>query len=166
MKLRSLLRRPFALVLALAAIPFAVVPLAAAPLGAQEAGPPLPAWLAGAWLMESGAAWADEHWSAPRGGMMMGAGRTGFGPDLSQWESTRIVRKPDGRLAFIAQPSGGKASEFPLVTMSDAAIEFANPAHDFPQRIRYERVGQLLIAEISRMDGSDATRWQYRLVGD
>lgn len=138
----------------------------AVPAGAQDSGSPLPGWLAGAWVMESGAAWADENWSAPRGGMMMGTARIGFGPDLQQWEYARIVRKTDGRLVFIAQPAGGKAGEFPVVAMSEFAIEFANPAHDYPQRIRYERVGQLLIGEISRLDGSDRTRWQYRLVSD
>ena len=143
-----------------------VLAMAAVPSATQDSGAPLPGWLAGAWVMESGAAWADETWSAPRGGMMIGSGRSGFGPELRDWEQTRIVRRPDGRLVFIAQPGGGKATEFPLVTMSEAAIEFANPSHDYPQRIRYERVGQLLIAELSRMDGSEATRAQYRLVAD
>lgn len=134
--------------------------------GAQDSGTRLPAWLAGAWVMESGAVWADETWSAPRGGMMIGSMRSGFGADLSEWGQSRIVRKADGRLSFVAQPGGGRPVEYPLVTMSEAAIEFANPSHEYPQRIRYERVGQLLIAELSRMDGSEAIRWQYRLMAE
>ena len=44
------------------------------------------------------------------------------------------------------------------------AVEFANPAHDYPQRIRYWRQGKLLMAEVSKMDGSKALRWNYRPV--
>lgn len=131
-------------------------------LAAQERSDGLPGWLAGAWAMEDGAAWADEVWSAPRGGMMMGSARNGFGPDLSSWQTERIVRRRDGRVSLLVQPEGRAAIEFPMVLVSDNAIEFANPAHDYPQRIRYELVGQLLIAEISRIDGSDKVRWQYR----
>jgi hypothetical protein len=39
---------------------------------------------------------------------------------------------------------------------------FANPAHDYPQRIRYWLEGNALNAEISRIDGSKTVRWTYR----
>jgi hypothetical protein len=135
---------------------------ASAPALAEDR--PMPEWLHGTWAMEHGSAWAEEVWTAPRGGMMLGIGREGFGPDVKSWESTRIQRKPDGTLSYFAQPKGGVAVEFPMAVSSDAAIEFANAAHDFPQRIRYWREGQLLMAEISRMDGSDAVRFNYRPV--
>lgn len=143
--------------------------LFAAPLAAQPAAMPspdagLPDWLAGYWQMEDGANWGDEVWMRPRGGLMIGAARMGFGSELRMWETTRIVRKADGRISFLAQPQGKPPTEFPMVHTSDFAIEFANPASDYPQRIRYERVGQLLIAEISKLDGSDRMRWQYRPV--
>lgn len=142
----------------------AALALLASPLGAQgSSNEGLPGWLAGAWVMEDGADWADETWTPPRGGMMLGAARTGFGPDVNLWEFTRIERKPSGAVVFLAQPKGKAATEFPLAISGPVSIEFANPANDYPQRIRYERVGQLLIAEISRMDGSDAVRWQYRM---
>ncbi|MEP7221027.1 MAG: DUF6265 family protein [Novosphingobium sp.] len=136
--------------------------LASAPVYAEDR--PLPEWLRGTWAMEHGSAWAEEVWTAPRGGMMLGLGREGFGPDVKSWESVRIQRKPDGSLSYYAQPKGGAVVEFPMAVASDSAIEFANAAHDFPQRIRYWREGQLLMAEISRMDGSDAVRFNYRPV--
>jgi hypothetical protein len=40
-------------------------------------------------------------------------------------------------------------------------IIFANPAHDYPQRIRYWREGRLLMAETSKMDGSETQSWTY-----
>ncbi|MFM5948393.1 MAG: DUF6265 family protein [Novosphingobium sp.] len=139
--------------------------LFAAPASAQTlAKPELPAWMAGTWMMEDGANWYDEVWTDPRGGIMLGLARIGFGPQLQSWEVTQIRFKPDGKLSFFAQPQGKSAVEFPLVLISEEAIEFANPAHDYPQRIRYWRQGQLLMAEISRIDGSDAMRFNYRPV--
>lgn len=136
-----------------------------APAAAQTlANPVLPDWLAGTWMMEDGAEWADEVWTDPRGGIMLGLARTGFGPQLRSWEVTQIRRKDDGRISFFAQPHGKSPVEFPLVLISSDAIEFANPANEYPQRIRYWRQGKLLMAEISRLDGSDAIRWNYRPV--
>ena len=55
-------------------------------------------------------------------------------------------------------------AEVALLGGGDEAIEFANPANDYPQRIRYWRQGKLLMAEISQIDGSKAVRWNYRPV--
>ena len=143
----------------------AAVLLLAAPLAAQTlAKPALPGWLAGTWVMQDGASWADEVWTDPRGGIMLGVARNGFGSELEGWETTQIKVKPDGTISYFAQPNGKPPSEFPLVLISEESIEFANPAHDYPQRIRYWRQGQLLMAEISKMDGSRAVRFNYRPV--
>ena len=135
-----------------------------APLGAQSAARSLPEWMAGTWMTEDGATWSDEVWTDARGGLMLGIARTGFGPRLDSWELAQIRQRPDGTITFVAQPRGKDASEFPMVLVSEEAIEFANPAHDYPQRIRYWRQGKLLMAEISRIDGSQAMRWNYRPV--
>lgn len=143
----------------------AVLVMLAAPLSGQTvAQPELPGWMAGTWMTEDGADWANEMWTDPRGGLMLGVGRMGFGPQLKTWEMLQIRVKPDGRISYFAQPNGRAPTEFPLVLISEEAIEFANPAHDYPQRIRYWRQGKLLMAEISRIDGSDAMRWNYRPV--
>ena len=125
----------------------------------------LPGWLAGAWEMREGDSWSDEYWTAPRAGLMIGAARVGRGDALQMWETTRIERKADGSISFFAQPRGVPASEFPLVAHGDAMIEFANPAHDYPQRIRYWREGRLLKARISLMDGSKPMEWSYAPLG-
>src|SRR3546814_14940967 len=105
-----------------------------------------------------GELWADEYWTPPRGGIMVGAARIGAGEALGVFEHTRIVRKADGTLAFFAQPFGRPAAEFPMVAVGDRMIEFANPAHDYPQRIRYWREGDRLTARISLMDGRSEER--------
>ena len=156
------MNRPHLILLTLAAL-FAGQAVAQS-VNVPSADDGLPEWMAGTWTMQDGSAWGDEVWMAPRGGVMIGMARTGFGPELNDWEVTRIQRKADGRIAYIAQPFGRAPSEFPLAVQSENAIEFANPAHDYPQRIRYWRQGQLLMAEISRIDGSKAVRFNYRPV--
>lgn len=126
------------------------------------AGPParLPAWMSGTWSGGSGEVWLDESWTTPRGGMMMGAARVGHGEALDVWEVTRIEQRGEG-LVFIAHPRGQAGGEFPMVGQGADWIEFANPAHDYPQRIRYWREGERLLAEISKLDGSGAERFEY-----
>ncbi|MBA4162520.1 MAG: hypothetical protein C0515_10695 [Novosphingobium sp.] len=139
--------------------------LLAAPLTAEAPkGAALPEWMAGTWMTEEGAKWADEVWTDPRGGVMLGLGRSGFGPELESWEMTQIRVKADGSMVYIARPEGKAPVEFTMVLVSEAAIEFANPAHDYPQRIRYSRQGKLLVAEISLLNGSRSMRWNYRPV--
>lgn len=139
--------------------------LIAAPLYADAPrGAPLPGWMAGTWMMEEGASWSDELWTDPKGGVMLGVARSGFGTELQNWEMAQIRQRPDGTMVYLVQPEGKAQIEFPMVLVSDEAIEFANPAHDYPQRIRYWRQGKLLMAEISLLDGSKAQRWNYRPV--
>jgi hypothetical protein len=124
----------------------------------------MPGWLAGQWQMEDGAAWVEQQWMTPRGQEMLGVGREGFGPTLDTWQAMRIAVKPGGTLTLYFQVKGAPATEFALSAASDDAVEFTNPAHSFPQRIRYWRQGQLLMEEQSRMDGSGAIGWHYRPV--
>lgn len=126
----------------------------------------LPDWLHGAWNeAREGGVWADEFWTPPRGDIMIGAGRMGDKDRLWVFEHTRIVRDANGGLVFIAQPRGVPPVEFPLVASGTQMLEFANPAHDYPQRIRYWREGRELRARTSLMDGSKAMEWRYRPMG-
>ena len=133
------------------------------PALSSEAGL-MPGWLAGQWQMEDGASWAEQQWMSPRGQQMLGLGREGFGPTLDAWQSMRIALRGDGKLALYLQAKGAPPAEFALSAASDDAIEFTNPTHPFPQRIRYWRQGQLLMVEQSKMDGSGAVGWRYRPV--
>ena len=136
-----------------------------AAVSAEEEDAPFPAWLAGAWSNADGERWTEEFWTHPRGGMMIGASRDGEGDSLRSWEAIRIVRTGDGSLAYVPMPDGGPPVEFPLSDQRAQMIEFANPGHDFPQRIRYWREGDTLNAEIAMIDGSRAVRWAYSPMG-
>ena len=112
-----------------------------------------------------GESWTEEFWTHPRAGMMIGASREGRGETLRTWESIRILRTAEGSLAYIPMPNGGAPVEFAMTDQGARSIEFANPAHDFPQRIRYWREGDTLHAEIALIDGSRAIQWSYSPMG-
>lgn len=125
-----------------------------------------PNWMAGAWIAVDGLMWTEEYWTAERGGIMLGAARSGKGDVLHIWEQTQIRAGSDGKLAFFAMPRGSQPTEFPLIEQSATSVTFANAAHDYPQRIRYWREGSGLKAEISLMDGSKAFGWSYQPLGE
>jgi len=136
-----------------------------AAVSAEEEDAPFPAWLAGAWSMADGDHWTEEFWTHARGGIMIGASREGDGDSLRSWEAIRILRTADGSLAYVPMPGGGPPVEFMLTAQAAQSIEFANPGHDYPQRIRYWREGDTLHAEIAMIDGSRAVRWRYSPMG-
>lgn len=131
------------------------------PAGAAEPAP-LPGWMAGCHTETKGEQWTEECWTAPRAGIMLGSGRSGKGEALRSWESMRIERGADGVLTFWGSPGGAKPVAFRMERATATEIVFANPAHDYPQRIRYWRDGKVLNAEVSLSDGSKAMRWAYR----
>ena len=126
---------------------------------------PPPSWMAGAWSETKGERWTEEFWTPERGGVMLGAGRSGESEKLGIFEHTRIVRKTDGTFSFFAQPFGMPPVEFPMVARDAAMIEFANPAHDYPQRVKYWREGKLLRAQVSLIDGSKRESWSFAPMG-
>lgn len=80
---------------------------------------------------------------------MIGMSRTISGETTRAWEALRIVPK-DGTLTYIAQPGGQNETPFAATLISDTLAVFENPAHDFPQRIAYRRVGtDSVVARIS-----------------
>ncbi len=120
------------------------------------------AWLSGRWESVSGDRWVEETWSGPRGGTMFGFSRTGSGDTLREFEYMRLQRGDDGILAFIASPNGRTGVAFPLTEADATSMTFENRANDYPQRIRYQRIGDELRATISAIDGSNATSWTFR----
>lgn len=120
----------------------------------------MPSWMAGCWEMHEGERWAEECWTAPRDGQMLGSGRTG-GPDgIRSFEFMRIEREGES-LAFRAAPGGSGWTSF-TAAADGAGVTFVNAENDYPNRVRYWREGGELRAEISQLDGSDAVRFTFR----
>lgn len=95
-------------------------------------------WLAGCWESRSGDMLIEEHWMGPRGGVMLGMGRTTKGDTVREFEATRIEEK-EGLLVFTAKPSGQAEASFASKEVSSEGVVFENLAHDFPQRVIYRR---------------------------
>lgn len=119
-------------------------------------------WMSGRWETGGGGRWTEENWSAPRAGRMIGYSRSGVGESPGSFEFLRIEAGADGVPAYLGSPGGRPAVAFRLTRFAGMSATFDNPDHDFPQRIRYARNGDTLVATISAIDGSNAQSWTYR----
>lgn len=134
------------------------------PVPASDGSLPGLAWLAGSWATDDGS--TEEHWTAPRGGSMMGAGRTVKGDKTVGYEHLRIAGK-DGQIAYHAMPVGQPPATFKLVEKTDRKLVFADPEHDYPQRVIYEKItDDHLVARIegTKNGKSDSSSWSLRRV--
>jgi hypothetical protein len=105
------------------------------------------AWMQGCWQMDAGPRVVEEQWMAPRGGVMLGMGRTVRDGKLVEYESV-LLREQDGTLAYEAHPSGQPSAVFMSSTIGVSTVVFENLGHDFPQRVGYKRDGDSLLAWI------------------
>jgi hypothetical protein len=134
---------------AAAAVAVLLIPQHAAAQAAPRIA--MPAWMAGCWERRTGDRLVEEHWLAPRGGLMLGSGRTTRGDSVVEYEQTRISAAGD-TLIFAAQPSGQPAAEFRAIRPAGDEVRFENLAHDFPQRVIYRRAGaDSLVARVEGM---------------
>jgi hypothetical protein len=142
----------------------------AGPASAEEAAPAvLPGWMAGCWEERIGERWTEECWTAPRGGMMLGSGRSGTGDTVREWEAMQIIaadpHAKGAKLAFWAAPGGTGRTLFTWDPSDQAGFTFVNVGHDYPQRIRFWREQENFLAEISLADGSNSMRWRFKRSG-
>ena len=95
------------------------------------------AWLHGCW-QTTGSPVIEEQWMAPRGGTMIGMGRTVRDGRTTEYELV-VLKEQDGRLAYEAHPSGQPSAVFLSREITDTSVVFENAEHDFPQRVGYRR---------------------------
>jgi hypothetical protein len=118
-------------------VPIALLANAAA---AQDLTVDRVSWLQGCWRSDNGQTTIEEQWMAPRGGSMLGMGRTVRGGKTADYELV-LIAEQGGRLAYKAHPAGQPSATFLSSTASDTSVVFENPEHDFPQRVGYRREG-------------------------
>jgi len=53
----------------------------------------------------------------------------------------RIEETESGSLILVATPSGQDTNTFELADIAEHEVTFADPAHDFPQRVIYRLLG-------------------------
>ena len=120
-------------------------------------------WLSGCWEGRQGTAILEEIWSKPAGGSMLGLGRTVKENRTVSFEFMQF-REENGSLVFLPQPQGGTRVSFPLKDSFGERLTFENNAHDFPQRVIYERKGPgLLLAAIEGTYKGKETREEFQM---
>lgn len=125
---------------------------------ADEAEPASLDWLTGCWQTASGE--IREVWSASEDGYYFGYSVVLQEKQVVFFEQMRI--EPGAFPVFNAYPSGVGPSAFPGSERTTSSITFANPEHDYPQKIRYARDADNLNAVISRADDSAQRHFDYR----
>ncbi len=142
--------------------------LSAAPVSAQSAAPGLPglAFMSGCWQGKTASgSTIEEHYTTPSSNLILGTTRYLRDGATRNFEFTMINADSSG--SRVTPHPGGRASvSFRESGRTQTSVVWDNASHDFPQRIRYERVGQdSLVATISLIDGSRATGYRMGKVG-
>lgn len=116
---------------------------------AQQPQAPLPGWLTGCWREANAGQVIDEIWLPPAGDALVGMARTVRSDTLRSWEQL-VIRRGSNGLVLEATPSGQPPAAFLAAEVNDTVIAFENLTHDFPQVIRYQRLGRdSLLAVVS-----------------
>lgn len=85
---------------------------------------------------------------------MLGVARTVKNGRTVEHEFLQIRLNAEGKIVYIAQPSRQKEATFTATSVSETAVTFENPQHDFPQRISYRALpGDRLAARIEGLRG-------------
>lgn len=114
-------------------------------------------WLSGCWQSAEGN--TREVWSESEDGLLFGYSVVFNEGQVVFFEQMRI--DPGAVPVFNAYPRGQGPSAFPAIDTSEHTVTFANPEHDFPQKIRYERAGESLRAVISKIDDSSQGHFDF-----
>lgn len=140
-----------------------LVPVVSIPVNAQASGSLNNlSWLAGCWEGREGKSVVEEIWSKPSGGSMIGLGRTVNGTRTVSFEFMQF-REENGSLVFLPQPQGGAQVRFPLKSIEGETLTFENLQHDFPQRVFYQRKGNLLLAGIEGNEKGKFSRFEFQM---
>ena len=98
------------------------------------------AWLTGCLEMRRGNRVVEEQRMPERAGTMVGMGRSVGLRGLDDYELT-VIQEDGSRLLYVAHPRRQPVATFVASVASTDSVVFENPAHDFPQRVGYRRVG-------------------------
>jgi hypothetical protein len=125
------------------------------------------AFMAGCWAGDFGAGTIEEQYTAANAGLMLGTTRYLRDGRVIDFEFSKV----DGRgsvVTLFPHPKGVASDSFPVREISARRVVFENLAHDFPQRIIYQRTDDGGL--IARIEGATATggiryrEWRMRRV--
>jgi hypothetical protein len=112
----------------------------------QQAGTfsPLYTMAGGTWQMKTKKGYICERWKKLSATEMQSQGFKVTGKDTVTEEQVKIVQRGDGiyYIPTVNGQNGGKEVPFKLASSINKEYIFANPSHDFPQRVGYHLVSQ------------------------
>lgn len=140
---------------------FLILLTLAAPAAAQTP-PPMEAlrFISGCWQAspDPRGTVLEEIWTTPSANLMLAMTRYLRDGSAVMFEFSRIERS-DTAITLTPYPRGTPSVSFRLVGNVEGEAVFENPAHDFPQRIRYRRDGDGLVARIENLAG-EGQEWR------
>jgi hypothetical protein len=104
-------------------------------------------WLSGCWEGRQGEALIEEHWSKPEGQSMLGFSRTLKDVKTVRYAFLQMRQMPTGLEYMLAAGELQRVS-FKLAKADNGRYVFESAAHDFPQRIIYERQGAMMMTSV------------------
>lgn len=122
------------------------------------------AWFEGSWISCSDGVEVIETWSRD-GEVLAGVNTTRRNADAEpSIERMRLVVHEGGGASFFALVADQPETEFRAPEANAARLVFENAAHDFPQRVIYERDGDDLVARIEgEIEGAaESMDWRFR----
>ena len=123
-------------------------------------------WLRGHWCSASASDRSEAWWSDARGGLLVGMQR-----DLSDARPASFVfgriEIGAGNAVYHYQASGRPALTFTLIEAGERFAVFSNPKNSYPRRLRYQRNGDVLKAELDdgRGDAVLSFAWMPQCTG-
>ena len=124
---------------------------------AEEADPNRLDWLTGCWQSEEGV--TREVWSESEDGYYFGYSVVLKDGHAVFFEQMRIDPAP--LPVFQVYPRGDGPFPFAAASLTETSVTFANPDHDFPQKIKYWRTDDGLRATISKIDDSSPGHFRF-----
>jgi Domain of unknown function (DUF6265) len=109
------------------------------------------AFMAGCWQGGDAQTALEENWMRPGGGTMMGTSRVLAAGKTVFSEFVEVAEKPAGLVMTVALGIGQPGVAFTRIAAGADEVVFENPAHDFPQRIRYRKVSDTSVT--ARIEG-------------
>lgn len=108
----------------------------------QETQPSLAglSWLSGCWRANLEGTILEEHWSWPTAGTLVGFSRAVEQEETVFIEFSTIAATAEGVFYTAFLPASNKMISFKMTSADSCSLNFANPEHDFPQTIRYQRL--------------------------
>jgi hypothetical protein len=120
-------------------------------------------FMSGCWRGPAGGgAMLEEYYTVPSANLMLGVSRYVREGKVTDYEFTSIEQREDD-LVLTPRPKGQSPASFRLRSLTDEAVVWANPEHDFPQVISYRRAApDSLIARIEGPgpQGTRAIEWR------